>query len=101
MMSKWTEIRDGALEAIKEGAVDVVEETKQEFLANFLEAGVPVVEAYAEQFKAAVKEQAKTETGWCKIRDAYVIPMAISLSLYVGKKILSAVAGKTQSVAVA
>lgn len=48
MMSKWTEIRDGALEAIKEGAVDVVEETKQEFLANFLEAGVPVVEAYAE-----------------------------------------------------
>lgn len=37
MMSKWTEIRDGALEAIKEGAVDVVEETKQEFLANFLE----------------------------------------------------------------
>lgn len=42
-MSKWTDIRDGALDALKEGALDVVEDTKQEFLANFIEAGVPVV----------------------------------------------------------
>lgn len=57
-MSTWTDIRDGALEALREGAVNVVEETKQEFITNFMEAGVPVIEAYAGQFVASVKEQA-------------------------------------------
>ena len=30
MMSKWTDIRDGALDAMKQGALNVVEETKRE-----------------------------------------------------------------------
>lgn len=33
----------GRLMRLKRGALDVVEDTKQEFLANFIEAGVPVV----------------------------------------------------------
>ena len=56
-------MRDKALEAMKEGALDVVEETKQEFLDNFVEAGMPAIEAYAELFSATVQEQAKNETG--------------------------------------
>ena len=51
-VSKWTDIRDGALDAMKQGAIDVVEEMKQQFLANFIEAGVPVIEEYAAQFSA-------------------------------------------------
>lgn len=47
MASKWVEIRDAALEALKQGAVEVGEETKQKFLTNFIESGIPVVEAYA------------------------------------------------------
>lgn len=54
-MSKWTDIRDGALDAVKHGAIDVVEETKQQFLANFIEAGVPIIEEYAAQFTAKSK----------------------------------------------
>ena len=73
MMSKWTDIRDGALDAMKQGALDVVEETKQQFMANFIEAGVPVVEEYANEFVARVKEQSANETGWTKIRDAVMI----------------------------
>ena len=84
-MSTWTDIRDGALEAMKEGALNVVEETKQKFLNNFVEAGVPVIEEYAAQFSAAAKEQSSNETGWTKIRDAIVIPIAIKVGLYVGK----------------
>lgn len=57
-MSKWTDIRDSALEAMKEGALNVVEETKQTFLTNFIEAGVPVIEEYAARFSATVKAQA-------------------------------------------
>ena len=94
-MSKWTEIRDGALDAMKQGALDVVEETKQQFLVNFIEAGVPVIEEYAMQFTAKVKEQATNETGWTKIRDAIVIPFAVQTCLYVGKQILKTVQQQT------
>ena len=94
-MSKWTEIRDGALDAMKQGALDVAEETKQQFMENFVEAGVPVIEEYAAQFTAKVKEQATNETGWTKIRDAIVIPFAVQIGLYVGKQILQTVQTQT------
>lgn len=90
-MSKWTEIRDGALDAMKQGALNVAEETKQQFLANFIEAGVPVIEEYAARFSATVKEQSADETGWTKIRDALVIPFAVQIGLYVGERILQTV----------
>lgn len=35
-MSKWTDIRDGALDAMKQGALNVEEETKQNFMKNFI-----------------------------------------------------------------
>ena len=95
-MSRWTEIRDGALDAMKHGALDVVEETKQQFLTNFIEAGVPVIEEYAMQFTARVKEQATNESGWTKIRDAIVIPFAVQIGLYIGKQILQTVQQQTK-----
>lgn len=42
---------------MQQGAISVVEETKQQFVANFIVAGVPVVEEYANEFVAKVKEQ--------------------------------------------
>ena len=89
----------GRLMRLKRGALDVVEDTKQEFLANFIEAGVPVVQAYADHFTDTVKAQAAAESGWCKIRDALVIPAAVKIGLYIGKQILTMVAGKTQGAA--
>ena len=83
-MSKWTEIRDGALDAMKQGALNVAEETKKQFLANFIEAGVPVIEEYAAR-----------EAGWTKIRDAIVIPFAVQIGLYIGKQILQTVQTQT------
>lgn len=92
-------MRDKALEAMKEGALDVVEETKQKFLDNFIEAGMPAIKAYAELFSATVQEQAKNETGWVKIRDMFVIPLAVKVALGVSSGILSMVQGKTSKVA--
>ena len=94
-MSKWTEIRDGAIDAMKQGAIKVGEQTKQQFLANFIDAGVPVIEEYATQFTAKVKEQAAGEAGWTKIRDAFVIPFAVQIGLYIGKQILQTVQQQT------
>ena len=96
-MSEWTEIRDGALDAMKQGALNVVEETKQQFMANFIEAGVPVSEEYAMQFTVKVREQATNETGWTKIRDAIVIPFAVQIGLYIGKQILQTVQQQTEA----
>lgn len=98
-MSKWTDIRDGALDAMKQGALNVVEETKQQFMTNFIEAGVPVVEEYAAQFAEKVKEQSVNETGWTKIRDAIVIPFAVQIGLYIGKQILQTVQTQTAAAA--
>lgn len=92
-------MRDKALEAMKEGALDVVEETKQKFLDNFIEAGMPAIKAYAELFSATVQEQAKNETGWVKIRDMFVIPLAVKVALGVSSGILSMVQGKTSKAA--
>lgn len=100
-MSTWTDMRDKALEAMKEGALDVVEETKQKFLDNFIEAGMPAIKAYAELFSATVQEQAKNETGWVKIRDMFVIPLAVKVALGVSSGILSMVQGKTSKAATA
>lgn len=94
-MSKWTEIRDGALDAMKQGALNVAEETKQQFLANFIEAGVPVIEEYAAQFSAKAREQSTGEEGWSKIRDAIVIPFAVQIGIYIGKQILQTVQAQT------
>lgn len=94
-MSKWTDIRDGALDAMQQGTISVVEETKQQFVANFIVAGVPVVEEYANEFIAKVKEQSANEVGWTKIRDAFVIPLAVQIGLYIGKQILQTVQDQT------
>lgn len=58
-MSTWTDMRDKALEAMKEGALDVVEETKQKFLDNFIDAGMPAIEAYAELFLQPCRSRQK------------------------------------------
>lgn len=93
-MSKWTDIRDGALDAMKQGALEVTEETKQQFMTNFIEA-VPAIEEYANEFVTKVKEQSENETGWTKIRDAFVIPFAVQIGLYIGKQILQTVQQQT------
>ena len=68
---------------------------KQHVTSTILSEIVPVAENAVDSFCAATKEQSKVESGWCKIRDAVVIPFAVDLSLLVGKKILSMVAGQT------
>lgn len=96
-MSKWTEIRDGALEAMKEGIDDVTEETKQKFMENVIESGIPVVEGYATAFTDAVEKQSAGESGWCKIRDMLVIPAVVKVLVWVLKKLVNYVAKKAQA----
>lgn len=75
-MSQWTEVRDNIVSAL--GVDDVTEQLKQQVTNQILTAVLPEVTAVADKFISQVQAQAKEESGWTKIRDAVVLPMAIS-----------------------
>lgn len=80
-MSKWTEIRDTAVEALN--AEGVGKDIKDKFIDWLVKEGVAFLQAVADKVVAQCKADAGSESGWCKIRDAFVIPAAISIGMYV------------------
>jgi hypothetical protein len=87
-MSKWTEFRDALLDSMRGGTLNITEQTKQDFMEQFVEAGMPVIEQYAEKFAETVKTQAELETGWLRIRDAVVIPFGVNVILFILKQMI-------------
>ena len=86
-MSKWTDVRDNIVEALH--VEDMTEDVKQHVTATLLSEVMPVIENAVDNFCAATKEQAKTESGWCKIRDGVVLPLLMQGGVYVVKLVLS------------
>ena len=91
-MSKWTEIRDTVVDALK------VEEVGKNLKGNFIDwltkEGIALLEAAADRVIEECKTDAPKETGWCKIRDAFVVPAAINIGLYVLKVVLEMAAAE-------
>lgn len=98
-MSKWTEIRDNAVDALH--VEEVTEEVKQGVTQKILDEVIPVVESAVDAFCATTKEQSKTESGWCKLRDAIVLPLVFQGSVYVIKTVLSKTVKATAAATVA
>ena len=80
-MSKWTEIRDTAVEALN--AEGVGKDIKDKFIDWLVKEGMAFLQAVADKVVAQCKADAESESGWCRIRDAFVIPAAISIGMYV------------------
>lgn len=80
-MSKWTEIRDTAVEALN--AEGVGKDIKDKFIDWLVKEGMAFLQAVADKVVAQCKADAGSESGWCRIRDAFVIPAAISIGMYV------------------
>ena len=85
-MSKWTDVRDNVIDALK--VEDVTEEAKQQVTKAILEEVLPPLESTVDAFTLATREQAKNETGWCKIRDSIVLPYVLKAIMYIGKQAL-------------
>ena len=86
-MSKWTDFRD-ALEAdVKE--MSLSEQAKQDLTKNLVDNVMPAVEAWVDKLAAGLTEEAKAESGWCKIRDGVVLPYALRVLVYLGKQVLT------------
>ena len=92
-MSKWTDVRDNVADALH--VEDVTEDVKQHVTATLLSEVMPVLENEVDSFCAATKEQAKTETGWCKIRDGVVLPLLMQGGVYFVKLVLSKTVAQT------
>lgn len=92
-MSKWTEVRDNIADALH--VDDVTEEVKQGVTQKILDEVIPVIENTVDAFCAVTKEQAKTESGWCKIRDAIVLPLVMQGCVYIVKTVLSKTVAQT------
>lgn len=92
-MSKWTEIRDGIVDTLN--IDDVTEEVKQSVTNTILSEIMPVIENSVDSFCATIKEQSKTETGWCKIRDAIVLPLLMQGAVKAVKFVLNKTVAQT------
>lgn len=74
-MSNWTNFRDDLLNNLKFDNVD--EALKQSLTLHIKNDILPLAKESADSFISQIKEQAKTETGWVKIRDLIVLPYII------------------------
>lgn len=92
-MSKWVEVRDSIVDALH--VDDVTEQAKQNVTTAILTQVLPVIENAVDGFTATTKAQAKDETGWCKWRDAIVLPLVMQGAVYVVKTVLQKTVEKT------
>ena len=92
-MSKWTDFRDDIVESLQ--VEEITEQVKRNLTKQIVESILPAVKTAADGFTAKIKEQAKTETGWCKIRDMLVLPLVINGAIYVVEMVLTKTMEKT------
>ena len=92
-MSKWTDFRDDIVESLQ--VEEVTEQVKQNLTKQIVESILPAVKTAADGFTAKIKEQAKAETGWCKIRDMLVLPLVINGVIYAVETVLNKTMEKT------
>lgn len=92
-MSKWTDVRDNIVDALH--VEDITEDVKQHVTNTILSEVMPVIENAVDSFCAATKEQSKTESGWCKIRDGVVLPLVMQGGIYIIKLVLSKTVAQT------
>ena len=85
-MSDWVKFRDSVVDALH--VDDVTEQVKQNVTAAILKEVLPMIENAVDGFTATTKEQAKDETGWCKIRDGIVLPLVMEGAVFVVKTVL-------------
>lgn len=86
-MSNWTDFRDSVVDALK--IENVTEEMKSNLTQWLLDTAYPLAENAANSFIEQIKEQAVTESGWCKARDLIVLPFIINGGLWLTRNALS------------
>ena len=92
MSSKWVPIRDSIIEALK--LEEVGKGLKNSFVGWVGEEGIEFAQAFADEIKEECKRDAAQEKGWCKIRDTFIIPIAIDGGMLLLKMIITKAAAE-------
>ena len=85
-MSSWTNFRDAIEGEIENVKLDEI--AKQELTKNLVDNVMPAVDAWVGKLAGGLTEEAKGESGWCKIRDGIVLPYVLKAIMYIGKQAL-------------
>ena len=93
-MSKWVQVRDSLLDAIK--AEEVGKELKNRLVGWAETDGIEFIETFANGVIAECKKDAENETGWCKVRDAFVLPIAVEGGVFILKIVLTKAAASAE-----
>lgn len=89
---KWVDVRDTAVEAL---GLDEVGKTLKGNLNNWLVGeGLDVISVAADKVIDQCKKDAPQEQGWCKLRDAFVLPLAIQGGVAVLKVVIQKAAAE-------
>jgi hypothetical protein len=91
-MSKWVDIRDSVVEALK--LEEVGKGLKNRFVCWIGEEGVDFAQAFVDKIKEECKQDAAQEKGWCKIRDTFVVPLALDAGMFLLKMIIEKAAAE-------
>jgi hypothetical protein len=87
----WVEIRDSIVEALK------VEEVGQDLKTRFVDwlgnEGIAFIQPIADAIVDECKKDAPNESGWCKIRDLFVVPVAVNLGMALLKLVIDKAKG--------
>ena len=84
--SKWVPIRDSILEALK--LEEVGKGLKDRFVGWVSTEGIDFAQAFVDEIKDECKRDAPTEKGWCRIRDTFVVPVALDIGMVLLRMII-------------
>jgi hypothetical protein len=91
-MSDWVKIRDSVLEALK--LEEVGKGLKDKFVGWVSTEGVEFAQALVDEIKDECKADAPNESGWCRIRDTFVVPVALDIGMVLLKLIIEKAAAE-------
>jgi hypothetical protein len=90
--SRWVEIRDSIVEALK--VEEIGKDLKSRFVGWLTTEGIGFIQPIADAIIDECKRDAPTESGWCKIRDLFVVPVAVNIGMALLKFILDKAAAE-------
>lgn len=96
-MSKWTDIRDSIEQAVSGQQIDA--QVKQDVMQKLYDVILPSLQKLGDGFVASVKAQSADESGWCKVRDAIVLPALIEGGLWLVEMVLKKTIEETTATA--
>lgn len=94
-MSDWVKIRDSLVEALKVEGVG--KDLKNSFVTWLESEGVPSAQQLVDKIIEECKADAPQETGWCRIRDTFVVPTALNLAMYILQSVLAKAAAEAKN----